>query len=126
MTSILTALARRLRRLLRQGSVASDRAALVALYDATDGYCWGVNTNWKTNEPLADWYEVETLAGRVVFLTPVDNNLAGEIPQELGNLTKLTHLSLHDNNLTGEIPRELGNLTKLRHLSLRNLTGEIP
>lgn len=37
---------------LAQGSVATDRAALEAFYDATGGPDWSINTNWKTSAPL--------------------------------------------------------------------------
>ena len=46
---------------------AADRAALEALYDATDGPGWTHGTNWKT-APLGDWHGVTTDAsGRVDF-----------------------------------------------------------
>ena len=56
------------------------------------------------------------------------NQLTGEIPSEIGNLTNLTRLSLNRNQLTGSIPPEIGNLTNLTLLSLydNQLTGEIP
>ena len=110
-----------------QGSAASDRAALAALYDATDG--WKSDANWKTDKPLADWYGVSTNnAGRVVSLDLDDNGLTGEIPRELGGLTYLESLFLGNNRLTGEIPRELGGLTNLEWLFLgsNGLTGGIP
>ncbi|CAN0483854.1 unnamed protein product, partial [Phaeothamnion confervicola] len=44
----------------------------------------------------------------------------GEIPKELGQLTKLTVLSLFGNQLTGEIPKELGRFENVTILSLRN------
>jgi hypothetical protein len=34
----------------------SDRDALVALFNATDGPNWKDNTNWLTDAPLGDWY----------------------------------------------------------------------
>ena len=44
-----------------------DRAALVALYEATDGPNWVNAENWLTDAPLGDWYGVDTDAsGRVV------------------------------------------------------------
>ena len=43
---------------LAQGSVAGDKAALTALYNATDGSNWTNNTNWLSNEPLSKWYGV--------------------------------------------------------------------
>ena len=129
------------------------RAALVALYRATDGANWINNENWLTDAPLGEWYGVETdSSGRVVRLVlalnklsgPIpaelgilanleqlelpDNGITGFIPAELGNLAQLTDLELDDNNLTGPIPVELGNLTELTNLELddNNLTGPIP
>ena len=55
--------------------------------------------------------------------------LTGAIPPELGQLTNLRELTLVDNfSLTGQIPPELGQLTNLETLWLFNnrLTGEIP
>jgi len=36
-----------------------------------------------------------------------NNQLTGEIPSEIGNLTNLTSLYLYDNQLTGEIPQQI-------------------
>ena len=112
-----------------QGSVESDRVALVALYDATGGANWNNNTNWKTDRPLSEWHGVTTAAGgRVIRLDLWQNNVSGEIPSRLGDLTSLRYLSLRRNNLSGEIPRELGGLANLDTLDLlsNNLNGEIP
>ena len=38
------------------------------------------------------------------YLNLWDNQLTGEIPSEIGNLTNLTNLDLGVNQLTGEIP----------------------
>ena len=95
-------------------NVTADRAALVALYNATGGADWTNNTNWLSNEALSEWHRVETDEdGRVTALRLVANELSGEIPAELGNLTNLQVLSLSINTLSGEIPAELGNLTNL-------------
>ena len=111
------------------GDAATDRAALVAFYNATGGANWGNNGNWLSNAPIGAWHGVTTDSdGRVTHLDLRTNQLTGEIPAELGNLTNLTHLYLSGNQLTGEIPAELGNLTNLirLHLSSNQLTGEIP
>ena len=39
---------------------AQDRAALVALYDATGGANWANNTNWLSTEALSEWHGVQT------------------------------------------------------------------
>ena len=118
-----------------------DRAALVALYEATDGPNWVDNTNWLSEAPLGDWYGVQTDAsGRVVQLvlagrwdtdsrTEVPHGLRGAIPPELGSLSNLRTLSLAGNDLSGPLPPELGRLTSLVELVLsRNagLTGTLP
>ena len=115
-----------------------DRAALVSLYNATDGPNWLNSDNWLTDAPLGDWYGVDTdVSGRVetVILSGrynadgiVRHGLTGEIPPAIGDLTNLKHLSLRFNELTGGIPSELGNLTSLERLDLgyNRLTGGIP
>jgi hypothetical protein len=57
-----------------------------------------------------------------------ENQLAGTIPPEIGNLTNLTSLGLGNNQLIGSIPSEISNLTNLERLYLHNnqLTGSIP
>ena len=111
------------------GDAASDRAALVALYNATGGANWGNNGNWLSNAPIGAWHGVTTDSdGRVTDLSLSFNQLTGEIPAELGDLTNLEGLSLFNNQLTGAIPAELGSLTNLERLYLyrNHLTGEIP
>ena len=110
-------------------SAATDREALVALYDATDGDNWRENANWLSSAPLEDWYGVKTDSdGRVVEVSLWLNKLEGYLPSELGNLAKLERLNLPLNGLYGNIPSELGGLSNLQELTLlgNRLTGEIP
>ena len=110
--------------------VASDRAALVALYNATEGGSWTTGTNWLSGRPLDEWHGVTTdSGGRVTALNLVSNRLVGALPAALGDLTNLRTLILWTNDeLTGPIPAWLGDLTNLRWLILggNGLTGEIP
>ena len=106
-----------------------DRAALVALYEATGGKYWTNRDNWLSDVPLKDWYGVEVNAeGRVISLDLYRNGLVGELPAELGNLAALERLELYRNGLTGAIPPEFGSLPNLQRLDVggNRLTGSIP
>ena len=114
-----------------QNTVATDKAALVALYNATDGANWTTNTNWTSDdEPLSSWSGVTTNGdGRVTALVLNDNGLDGTLPPPLGNLSELEQLDLRDNALSGVLPSELANLSNLTALLLnksRALTGPLP
>ena len=106
-----------------------DRETLVAFYNATSGANWTEHTNWLTNAPVGHWHGVTTDSqGRVTELNLTSNQLKGEIPPELANLTNLKVLALGGNELTGPIPTWLGGLTNLEELYLweNELTGTIP
>ena len=114
-----------------------DRAALIALFEATDGPRWTDNTNWLhppadvitfTEEELSAWFGVSVSDGRVVGLELPRNNLRGALPEALGDLSGLEQLRLYGNTLDGSIPRELGQLNSLRGLLLHDnaLVGAIP
>eukprot|EP00903_Cladosiphon_okamuranus_P009177 g8765.t1 len=97
----------------------TEREALVALYNATDGPNWKKNVNWNTDVDLSQWHGITTDdQGRVVRIRLQDHNLQGPIPEELGKLTALQFLNLNSNNLSGTIPKELGALSALRELRL--------
>ncbi len=124
------------------GSLATDKAALKALYDATDGDNWTNNTGWDfTTDPDNSWFGVTVENGRVVGLRVglwfldyslgfyEGGNLHGSLPSALGNLTQLRSLEIAGGpGLSGDIPPELGSLTNLEFLLLAgsNLTGTIP
>jgi hypothetical protein len=119
---------------------AAERAALIALYNSTDGDNWNDSSGWK--EPPLDvdgfslpgtentWFGITTDAGNasVTQINLRNNQLLGSIPPELGNLSGLQSLSLHRNQLSGDIPAELGNLANLQGIILEfnQLTGTIP
>ncbi|KAI7983632.1 MDIS1-interacting receptor like kinase 1 [Camellia lanceoleosa] len=65
---------------------------------------------------------------KLKFLGLSGNNLTGQLPPELGQLSSLETVVLGYNEFEGEIPAEFGNLTNLRYLDLAvgNLGGSIP
>ena len=106
-----------------------DKDALIAIYIATDGPNWANNTNWLSDELIAEWYGVATDNNLYVSgLSLPRNNLTGTIPPEIGQLQELRSLHLSENRLTGSIPPEIGQLGNLSYLNLfvNELTGEIP
>ena len=131
-----------------QTSPETDREALVALFNATDGESWDSSGTWLSRTPIGEWLGVTTnVQGRVTGLRLVvavgshgnlDVGLTGELPPELGNLTMLQSLWLSGDwdyssskstgQLSGEIPPELGNLANLQSLTLsfHQFSGEIP
>ncbi|TGV01071.1 leucine-rich repeat domain-containing protein [Flavivirga rizhaonensis] len=106
----------------------SERDALVALYNATDGANWTNNTNWNTTVDVCDWYGVTVTNGHVTGLNLSNNQLSGAILIDISTLSGLLTLNLGSNQLTGTIPPELGSLSNLTFLNLSNnqLSGSIP
>ena len=99
----------------------SDREALEELYKATGGPNWRRSDNWLTDRPLDEWFGVDASPdGSVVRLHLGHNNLNGELPSELRNLTSMFSLVLTANRLRGRIPAELGDLKVLETLDLRS------
>ena len=103
----------------------SDKFALAALYEATDGANWGHNDNWCTDAPLSEWHGVIVDgSGRVTELNLNDNfllfrstpgkrksvrvtiakRMCGPIPAELAQLANLKTLDIGGNCLAGSIP----------------------
>ena len=128
-----------------------DWTALKALYESTNGDNWLIRTGWDTmidnqNSPpsncnLGSLYGISlNVQQRVVYidLDGLDNcsqtqdyfgnNLEGNLPVEIGNLTFLKKIHLSENLLQGSIPKEIGNLSFLTELNLRQnyLSGNIP
>jgi Leucine-rich repeat (LRR) protein len=110
---------------------ASERAALIALYDGMGGTSWVSHTNWGGPAGTeCSWYGVtcDGSASHVTGLTLSFNHLVGPIPAEIGGLPELQTLEMAQNCCLGAIAPEIGNLTKLRRLNLYHseLEGQIP
>jgi Leucine-rich repeat (LRR) protein len=119
--------------------LAQERAALIALYNSTNGDNWVNNDGWKTPPLHTDgfampgtegtWHGVTVEDNHVIRVDFIDNNLNGTLPSELQNLVYLKNLSLANNDhLTGNIPPTIGNINGLQELILvhNQLTGGIP
>jgi hypothetical protein len=109
---------------------ASERQALIDLYNSTNGPRWTAS-NWGGNVGYeCTWGGVgcDSAQTTVVTLALESNNLRGPLPGSIGNLTNLQYLYLQDNYLSGGIPTQLGNLVHLINLNLlaNQLTGRIP
>lgn len=109
---------------------SGDRSALTALYRATGGAdAWADKSNWLTASDLGEWYGVATDgAGRVTALDLPQNGLSGELPPELGELSRLRRFNAFWNHVRGPIPVKLGRLSELAELDLSYtyMTGSIP
>ncbi len=62
------------------------------------------------------------------ILEGFDNFISGQIPSQLGNISRLQQLVFYENHITGTIPSELGNMKTLQALSLyqNSITGSVP
>ena len=111
MNSSFSAWAERIAYLDGPGCAERDTEVLEFLYSTTDGPQWTNAGGWLGEEPLSEWYGVETDSiGRVMSLRLAGNGLSGTLPESLGQLSGLRHLDLADNNLGGRLPASLAAL----------------
>ena len=107
-----------------QATAMTERAALTALYDATGGQDWKTNDGWLSDDSHDQWLRVTTDEdGRVTSLDVGSNQLNGEIPTELGDLSNLKLLFINDNELTGVLPHSLSGLSALESFRFHNNSG---
>ena len=100
--------------------------ALLELHSRTNGHEW--THKWDMNKPISTWHGVEVKDGKVVVLDLSNNNLKGNLPLTVGNLTNLKYLDLSDNDLKGRMPRELRKFDDLKYLDLsgNHFKGKLP
>lgn len=81
----------------------------------------------KINGPVAVLLERLPTENRLQELLLFENNLSGNLPNQLGHLRNLTSLDLSNNGLSGKVPTGISELTKLTDLLLgfNNLEGTI-
>ncbi len=107
---------------------ATERAALLAFYEATGGGTAWKGDGWGGSSGTEGSWEGVTVAGdHVVAIVLVARGLDGPLPPEIGVLTALRLLDLtgweweaYDHNVIREIPDEIG---LLKNLEVLNLSG---
>jgi gliding motility-associated-like protein/uncharacterized delta-60 repeat protein len=106
---------------------ASERAALIAFYNTTNGTSWTNKTNWLSADE-STWYGVTVTGCQVTDVSLYNNNLTGTLPATIGDLTNLINLDIRSNQVAGVIPTSLGTINTLQNIILDQnlLTGIIP
>ena len=102
----------------------SERNALITIFNTLNGTNWNtfLKSNWKTNNPVSTWggISVDTDSNGQLHVTEidlVDNNLKGNIPIIIKDLSYLRKLYIGSGNISS-IPNEIGNLSNLNDLLL--------
>ncbi|MEM8526180.1 MAG: HYR domain-containing protein [Bacteroidota bacterium] len=97
-----------------------DSLALVAFYNALDGPNW--SNSWNLSEPLENWEGLSFFnvngVKRVARIFLINNDLKGEIPNAIGQLTYLESLVLNGNQIRGTIPSSISKNRRLFSISL--------
>jgi len=121
---------------------ASERDALIALYDSTNGPHWNNRTNWRNaddtdfNAPGTEctWAGIGCNADQT-HVTAINlwwNNMTGNLATNWGlwipSLAHLEIFSVYANAVTGAIPKEFGALSALRELTFdfNQFDGQVP
>jgi len=94
-----------------------DSLALVALYHATDGPNWRIP--WDLTLPITQWMGVTLDSNHCVSKLELPFfGLAGEIPEQIGDLKELEKLDLSNNSIEGKLPAGFYLLNKLNFIYL--------
>ena len=107
---------------------ATERDALIALYNSTDGENWKDNTGWLGEVGTeCDWFGVYCGGKNTVTQILLGGNLLkGSIPNEFGNLINLNYVVFNSNSLSGPIPESFWNLPWTAiHLRGNSLSGDL-
>lgn len=111
-----------------QAVATQDPLALVDLYNSANEPQWNVAYPWLQGL-ISGWSGVNLIDDKlyVKSINLYFSHLTGYIPESMGNLSELEHLSLEYNDLHDTIPSSLGKLYKLQPLwlDLNQRTGSI-
>jgi len=89
----------------------------VALYHATDGPNWRIP--WDLTLPITQWMGVTLDSNHCVSKLELPFfGLAGEIPEQIGDLKELEKLDLSNNSIEGKLPAGFYLLNKLNFIYL--------
>ncbi len=109
-----------------------EREALIAFYNSTMGPNWYSSYDWLGPVGTECWWSgvwCDVSQTTVVEIYMPENNVAGTIPPEIGDLTGLEFIYLPGNHgLGGPIPPEIGNLTNLEVVVItqNGIEGTLP
>ncbi len=114
-------------------TIDTERAALIAIYNALGGENWNDSRGWCTDAPLNTWTGVMTkkINGEehVHYLHIRCQDAVGEIPEEIGNLVYLSELwIIQEPGITGSIPESIRNLKRATdiRIAMTSISGDIP
>ena len=89
----------------------SDKAGLIALFEATGGHGWTRSEGWLGEGAVGEWHGIAADSlGHVRTLDVTGNGLEGRLPSTLRQLAQLNTLRIEDNALTGQLPKGLVEL----------------
>lgn len=112
---------------------ASERAALIAIYNAANGPGW-YSSNWLGPQGSECFWQGVTCNPEATHVTglTLDRGVAGQIPADIANLPQLDQLTLDGGNVYPyrllALPPEIGLLSNLKILKLTrlNIPGGYP
>jgi len=113
-----------------------QRWTMAIVYYGMNGDEWTFSEGWLLSDDICDWFSTSTDPsticndeGLLQRLELQNNNLLGEIPEEIQLLSEsLLVLNLSQNQLLGVVPESLGKLTNVSLIQLQSndLAGTIP
>ncbi|XP_074325660.1 LRR receptor-like serine/threonine-protein kinase EFR [Apium graveolens] len=100
----------------------TDHQALLSFKDSVKDDPLGALDSWNNSIHFCEWHGVtcSRRRQRVTALNLSSQHLVGTLSPHIGNLSFLRLFYLYENNFGGSIPNEIGRLVRLQHLSLRN------
>ena len=85
-------------------------SSLESIFYKTEGINWTNQSGWLVGSDPCEWHGLSCTDDEVSILSLPDNNLSGDIPEEIAQLNRLDSLDLSGNALTGPIPLSIALL----------------